>query len=315
MLISGMIVALLGIIFLLLFVAIEWTLQWLVQRKTLRARLKGGNKHTPSVQRPSSSTKLMLSVMKHLEQLLHSLQIPLKGNQLFSTLLGLFIGGMLLGSWLLGTWKGALLLGAMIAALPYLVLRFILVHRRLEAQIDFLPALESFYQCYLITGERQIKVALARLIEEKVMTGAMKRIFEQLYRNLSVLEDDDESLELFAHALGHLWADYFVQMLKVAMSEGVSISGSLKELISDMRAARRANEQERHRLLEIRIANFTPLLFLALFVGINVYYNREQSIQYYVHDPNGREMLLHMFVMIFLSFLMGLYLSRKKLND
>src|SRR5690606_32722341 len=158
-----MIVALLCIIFLLLFVAIEWTLQWLVQRKTLRARLKGGNKHhTLSVQRPSSSTKLMLSVMKHLEQLLHSLQIPLKGNQLFSTLLGLFIGGMLLGSWLLGTWKWALLLGAMIAALPYLVLRFILVHRRLEAQIDFLPALESFYQCYLITGERQIKVALAR---------------------------------------------------------------------------------------------------------------------------------------------------------
>lgn len=316
MLISGIIVGLLGIIFLLLFVAIEWTLQLLVQRKTLRARLKGGRMLTPSyVQRSSSSAKLMLSIMKHLEQLMHSLRIPLKGNQMFSTLLGLFIGGMLLGSWMLGTWKGALLLGAMIAALPYLVLRFILVHQRLEAQIDFLPALESFYQCYLITGERQIKVALARLMEEKVMTGAMKRIFEQLYRNLSVLEDDDESLELFAHALGHVWADYFVQMLKVAMSEGVSISGSLKELISDMRAARRANEQERHRLLEIRIANFTPLLFLALFVGINVYYNREQSIQYYIHDPNGREMLLHMFVMIFLSFLMGLYLSRKKMND
>jgi len=291
-------------------------MQLLLQRKTLRARLKGGRVITPKTrQHTGSSAKLMLAINKHLEQLMHSLRLPLKGEQMFSALLGLFMGGLLLGSWIFGTWKGALLLGAMIAALPYLVLRLLLVHRRLEAQIDFLPALESFYQCYLITGERQIKVALARLIEEKVMTGAMKRIFEQLYRNLSVLDDDDESLELFAHALGHIWADYFVQMLKVAMSEGVSISGSLKELISDMRAARRANEQERHRLLEIRIANFTPLLFLTLFIGINLYYNREQSIQYYVHDANGREMLLHMFVMIFLSFLMGLYLSRKKMND
>jgi len=316
MVINGIVVALLSVIFLLLFVVIEWSIQLMLQRKTLRSRLKRGRIPTIRAnQRSDSLAKLMQAVKKHLEQLMHSLRLPLKGDHMFSVLLGLFIGGLLLGSWIFGTWKGALLLGAMIAALPYLVLRMLLVHRRLEAQIDFLPAIESFYQCYLITGERQIKVALARLIEEKVMTGAMKRIFEQLYRNLSVLEDDDESLELFAHALGHIWADYFVQMLKVAMSEGVSISSSLKELIGDMRAARRANEQERHRLLEIRIANFTPLLFLALFIGINVYYNREQSIQYYVHDANGREMLLHMFVMIFLSFLMGLYLSRKKMND
>lgn len=316
MLINGIVAILLSVIFLLLFIVIEWSIQLVLQRKTLRARLKSGKAITAKASHSTSGTaKRLLAVKKHLEQLMHSLRLPLKGDHMFSALLGLFIGGLLLGSWIFGTWKGALLLSAMIAALPYLVLRLLLVHRRLEAQIDFLPALESFYQCYLITGERQIKVALARLIEEKVMTGAMKHIFEQLYRNLSVLEDDDESLELFAHALGHIWADYFVQMLKVAMSEGVSISSSLKELIGDMRAARRANEQERHRLLEIRIANFTPLLFLALFIGINMYYNREQSIQYYVHDAGGREMLLHMIVMIFLSFLMGLYLSRKRMND
>ena len=142
----------------------------------------------------------------------------------------------------------------------------------------------------------------------------MKGIFEQLYRNLCVRDNDEESLDIFAHSLGHIWADYFVQMIKVALQEGVSISSSLKQLIQDMRAARRANEQERHQLLEIRIANFTPILFLLLFIVINFKYNREQSLYYYFHDQSGREMILHMITMIFLSFLMGIYLSRKKMG-
>lgn len=315
MLIDGIAVGLLVMIFFLLFVVMDWSMQLILQKQTLRTRLRsGGRQPLQSKEKAVRGSRVIQMLKKHFDQLLHSVRVPLKGDALFSMLAGLMIGGLLLGSWIFGTWKGALLLGAMIAGTPYLVMRLLLVHKRLEAQIDFLPALEAFYQCYLITGERQIKVALARLMEEKMMTGSMRRIFEQLYRNLSVLEDDDESLELFAHALGHIWSDYFVQMLKVAMHEGVTISGSLKELISDMRAARRSNEQERHRLLEIRIANFTPLLFFGLFVGINLYYNREHAIQYYIYDAGGREMLLHMFVMIFLSFIMGLYLSRKKLN-
>lgn len=328
-----LVLGLLAIIFLLLFIMTDRAFQFMLERYTLRNRLRQGkgmvagfqrlplsNKANLSLEREVLSAaaklgqgKLLRAMNKHMNQLMHSLRLPLRGDYVLTSLVALGVGGLLLGYWLFGTMQGMLLLGAMIALLPYLVLRLLLVHRRLEAQIDFLPALEAFYQCYLITGERQIKVALARLIEEKQITGSMKRIYEQLYRNLSVLESDEESLQLFAYALGHVWADYFVQMLRVAMSEGVSISSSLRELIGDMRAARRANEQERHRLLEIRIANFTPLLFLALFVGINFYYNREQSIQYYFYDVSGREMMLHMMVMIFLSFLMGLYLSRKKL--
>lgn len=334
MLTRPLVLGLLAIVFLLLFILLDWAFQFMLERKTLRDRLRQGKGAAASVQRfPLSGGtiispereagttiarpgkgKLLRAMNKHMDQLMHSLRLPLRGDYMLTSLVALGLGGLLLGYWLFGTIQGMLLLGAMIAALPYLVLRLLLVHRRLEAQIDFLPALEAFYQCYLITGERQIKVALARLIEEKQIMGSMKRIYEQLYRNLSVLESDEESLQLFAYALGHVWADYFVQMLRVAMSEGVSISGSLRELIGDMRTARRANEQERHRLLEIRIANFTPLLFLALFIGINFYYNREQSIQYYFNDAGGREMLLHMMVMIFLSFLMGLYLSRKKLS-
>lgn len=40
MLINGIVVALLSVIFLLLFVVIEWSMQLVLQRKTLRARLK-----------------------------------------------------------------------------------------------------------------------------------------------------------------------------------------------------------------------------------------------------------------------------------
>ncbi|UJF32545.1 hypothetical protein [Paenibacillus hexagrammi] len=37
---------------------------------------------------------------------------------------------------------------------------------------------------------------------------------------------------------------------------------SLKELVSDMRKAQRSDQVERNKLLEIRIANFTPIFFL-----------------------------------------------------
>jgi len=313
--INTVLLMLLSLIFLLLFFVTDWILQSIVERNKLHARLRHGRSIGKAVDtRRRKSSKLLSAVNKHMNQLIHSLRLPIQGDQLLTLLIALGIGGMLLGYWIFNTPQGMLLLGAMLALLPYLILRMLLIQKRMEAQLDFLPALEAFYQCYLITGERQVKVALARLIEEKVMTGVMKRVFEQLYRNLSVMESDEEGLQLFSHALGHRWADYFVQMLHVAMNEGVSISNSLRELIRDMRDARAANEQERHRLLEIRIANFTPLLFLALFVGINFYYNREQSIYYYFYDSGGREMLLHMLVMIFLSFLMGLYLSRKKLG-
>lgn len=260
------------------------------------------------------SRKWLTYLSKHLDQLLETLQVSISGQRLLYMLISVAVVGAILGWSLFQDVKGIVLCASMLAGLPYICLRMLLVHRRIGAQIDFLPAVELFYQCYLITGERQIKVTLAKVIEERRISGPMKSIFEQLYRNLSVRDNDEESLQIFAHALGHIWADYFVQMLRVSMYEGVSITKSLKQLIADMRAARRANELERHKLLEIRIANFTPILFLLLFIVINFRFNKEQSIYYYFHEPAGREMILQMIVMIFLSFLMGLYLSRKKMS-
>ncbi|HTG70328.1 MAG TPA: hypothetical protein VL921_13750 [Candidatus Udaeobacter sp.] len=249
----------------------------------------------------------------HLSELLETLGLKITPAA-FACLSGLLLlAGVASGGIFFQTAKGILLFGGLLGSLPYTSLRAMLVHRRMQTQMDFLPAVELFYQCYLVTGERQVRIALQRTVEERRLLGPMQSVFEQLYRNLSVRGDDEASLRLLAASLGHLWADYFVNILRVALVEGVPISDSLKELLTDMRKARRANEQERNRLLEIRVANFSPILFLALFIGINLRYNKDNSYFYYVVDPQGRDMLLNAMMLIFASFLMGLWLSRKKI--
>ncbi|CAM4182162.1 hypothetical protein L1N85_11195 [Paenibacillus alkaliterrae] len=250
---------------------------------------------------------------RHLSELLEALQLKVTPGA-FAYVSGLLLlAGIAAGGLFFQSVKGTLLFGMLLGAMPYTIVRAMLVHRRMQTQMDFLPAVELFYQCYIVTGERQVRIALQRTVEERRLLGPMQTVFEQLYRNLSVRGDDDASLRLLSASLGHLWADYFVNILRVALVEGVTITESLKELLTDMRKARRANEQERNRLLEIRVANFSPLLFLAIYIGINLRYNKENSYYYYVVDPQGRDMLLNAMVLIFASFLMGLWLSRKKM--
>lgn len=209
--------------------------------------------------------------------------------------------------------RAVVLLGAMFALMPYCLLRFRLVNRQMAARTDFLPALELFYQCYLITGRRHIRTSLQKTVEERRLPGEIQSVFDQLYRNLCVKGDDEGSLRRFALAVGHVWAEYFANLLGVALTEGNDISDNLKELIGDMRRSRLDEQAERHRLLEIRLANFSPLLFLLLFLGINFKMDGENSYRYYALDPTGRGMLLNAVLLIFASFLMGIYLSRRKL--
>jgi Flp pilus assembly protein TadB len=201
----------------------------------------------------------------------------------------------------------------MLGWFPYLLLRMRLVSRQMSTRLEFLPAVELFYQCYLVTGCRHARTALQKAVEERRLPGEVHAVFDQLCRHLSVKGDDEESIRRFTLAFGHIWADYFGSILKVALSEGNNVSDNLRELIADMRKAQLANQQERHRLLEIRLANFTPVLFLALFLGINFRMNPDSSYRYYVLDPAGRGMLLNALALLFGSLIMGLYLSRRKL--
>lgn len=76
-----------------------------------------------------------------------------------------------------------------------------------------------------------------------------------------------------------------------------------------MRKAQISEKQERNRLLEIRIANFSPILFLIVFMGVNFKLDAQMAYTYYVLDPEGRDLLLDALLLIFLSFVMGVYLS------
>lgn len=300
------------LLFVLLYVSMYSILQLWDGKRQLRSRL--------TYESPFSAQKLILSRIKlysalrnHMSELLETLRLNIKPNAFLSLSIVLLLTGVVIGGMFFQTAKGTLLFGLVTGFAPYVWLRGLLIHRRMGAQMDFLPAVELFYQCYLVTGESQVRVALQRTVEEKRLLGPMQAVFEQLYRNLSVRGDDETSLRLMAASLGHVWADYFVQILRMSLAEGMSVSDSLRELLGDMRKARRANEQERHRLLEIRVANFTPVLFLALFIGINLRYNKTNSYYYYLQDPQGRDMLLNALLLIFGSFLMGLWLSRKKM--
>lgn len=263
--------------------------------------------------RMTERLKRMDRVYRHLSDLLETLQLKLTPMGLVGCSALLMLAGITAGGLFFQSMKGTLLLGAVFFLLPYTALRTILMQRQMQMQMDFLPSIELFYQCYLVTGGSQIRVALQRTVEEQRLLGPMQSVFEQLYRNLSVRGDDEASLRIFSASLGHVWSDYFANILRVALTEGNPVADSLKELLTDMRKSRRANEQERNKLLEIRIANFTPILFLALFIGINMYYNKSNSYHYYIVDSQGRDMLLNAVLLIFASFLMGLWLSRRKM--
>ncbi|WP_240644630.1 type II secretion system F family protein [Paenibacillus paeoniae] len=300
------------LLFVLLFIVVRSLIDSVEDKRQLRSRL--------TYESPYSLRRMLADRLKsygrvrsHISELLETLRMRLAPDTFLGTSGMLLVGGVVTGGLFFQTAKGGLLFGLIVGFAPYLWLRGLLLHRRMGAQLDFLPAVELFYQCYLVTGERHIRIALQRTIEEKRLLGPMQAVFEQLYRNLSVRGDDEASLRIMGASLGHLWSDYFVQILRVALSEGVPVSESLRELLADMRKARRANEQERHRLLEIRIANFTPILFLVLFIGINLHYNKANAYFYYLQDPQGRDMILNALLLIFGSFLMGLWLSRKKM--
>ncbi|WP_189000767.1 type II secretion system F family protein [Paenibacillus nasutitermitis] len=250
---------------------------------------------------------------RHMCELLESLRLGADPGTIFILTLSLLLGGSSAGLLLFQSLKGTILLGTVMGALPYTLLRMLLIHQQMKTRIDFLPAVELFYQCCLVSGGKQIRTALQRTVEEKRLLGPMQAVFEQLYRNVSVRGDDEASLRIFAASLGHVWADYFVNIVRAGLAEGHPIADNLKDLITDMRKARRANQQERNKLLEIRMANFSPVLFLGLFLAINFHYTPETAYLYYIADPKGRDLLLNAIVLIFVSFVMGLWLSRKKM--
>jgi hypothetical protein len=302
----------LSALFVLLFVALQQVFSMQSGRANARSRLR--YRREGGIQ--AGSRQLigrLASPDGHLALLLDSVRWQLSPSAFVILSLVLTLTGLAGGTLAVHSVKGAVLSAVLLGGLPYLTLRFVLSQRQLQSRVEFLPAVELFYQSYLTTGGKQVRIALGRTVEEKRLMGPLQPVFEQLYLNLSVKGDDEASLRIFVAALGHLWGEYFANLLRVALAEGYSIESNLKALIGDMRQAQRSDQIERNRLLEIRLANFSPVLFLALFLGINFHYNPDGSYAYYLADPKGRDMLLNAAALIFASFLMGIYLSRRRM--
>lgn len=217
--------------------------------------------------------------------------------------------GMWLGLFFFLSLKGVIIMVAVLAGIPYLWLRMRLLTLQSKTRLEFLPAVEVFYQQYLLLEGRNVRNILHQLLLEQRMRYPMRTIFEQLDRNLSAHRSVEESLQIFALSLGHRWGQYFVNILRASIQEGAKIDENLRELITDMRKAQISEKQERNRLLEIRIANFSPILFLIVFMGVNFKLDAQMAYTYYVLDPEGRDLLLDALLLIFLSFVMGVYLS------
>lgn len=307
--------ALLVVLFALLYLFSKIGIVLALDRLTLSRNLRSG----ANAKTASPDTLLARSgvpfgkVYTHLADRMAALGWRIGPDRFVRISCALGIFGAMAGYALFQTPRSSLLLGAVLAITPYAILGMRMVNRQMATRLEFLPAVELFYQCYLVTGCRHIRTALQKTVEERRLPTEVQFVFEQLYRNLAVRENDESSLRRFALSFGHRWAEYFVSILKVALSEGNNVAENLKELISDMRKAQLEDHLERNRLLEIRIANFTPAVFLALFLFINFRLNPEGSYRYYFLDAGGRSMLLNAVVLLFGSLMMGLYLSKRKM--
>ncbi len=304
--------SLIALLFLLFYISIRFGMSFLTERQTRKRRLRSYREDAWN-SRLSRRLERLGRPYGHLADLLHALGWKLGPGGFAALSLAMGLSGVAAGALLFQSSRAVLLLLAMLGCLPYTALRMALVSRQMATRLEFLPAVELFYQSYLVTGCRHVRTALQKTVEERRLGGRVQFAFDQLHRNLSVRGGNDVSIRRFTLSFGHVWADYFGSILKVSLEEGHNVAPNLRELIADMRKSQLDNEAERHRLLEIRLANFTPVLFLALFLGINFRLNPDASYRYYVQEPGGRGMLLNAVVMLFVSFLMGLILSRRKL--
>lgn len=284
----------------------------MMRRSKLRARLVFPKRRQSKLDRFEAKLQHS-SLYRNTATMLEAIKPSFKVKPFIQLTLLMLLFGAFAGSLAFATLKGVIVLGLIAGASPYALLRMMLVNKQMKARIDFLPALEVFYQHYVLSQQKNIRIVLATVLKEQRMMYPIQSLFAQLERNLSTQRNTDECLHIFSMSFGHIWASYFVNMLRVGIQEGIDISSNLQQLTSDMRKAQRSDQAERNKLLEIRIANFTPLIFLIVFLAVNFNINFNNAYEYYVLDPAGRSMLLDAMLLIFASFLMGIYLSIKRL--
>lgn len=301
--------ALCSLLFLLLYLSIRHLGVAAVKVRTARARLASGRNG-----RPVLKWLWLRRVADHLNDMMEATRFLRSMGAFLAWTVILTLAGMVAGVWVFRSLRGVCVVGAVLGLLPYLVLRMRLISSRLKTRLEFLPAVEIFYQQMALASKPNIRLVLDEALSNNRLLYPIKPVFEQLHRNLSAgAGSTEDALRIFSLELGHVWADYFANMLRMAIQEGTDISSNMKELIEDMRRAQLYDQKARNRLLEIRLASFSPMVFLILFIAINLKLNYDNTVRAYFLEAEGRDMLLQALVLQFCSFLMGIYLSMRRM--
>jgi hypothetical protein len=296
------------LLFLLLFISIRQLGLALLGRHAARSRLSPERK-----QEAAQAGGLLHPVNRHIQDLLEVTRIIPASGVFWTVTLLLALAGIVCGIFVFQSFRGVAVLVPICTLMPYVMLRLRLISLQLRTRLEFLPAVEVFYQQVLLTDQPNIRNTLQAVVAGERLLYPVKASFEQLHRNLSAGRAIEDALRVFRLEHGHVWGDYYVSMLRMAIQDGVGIASNLKELIEDMRRAQLYDQKARNRLLEIRLASFSPVLFLGLFMTVNFKLNYENSLRFYLHSADGRNMLLNAILLIFGSFIMGIYLSMKRM--
>jgi Flp pilus assembly protein TadB len=299
--------ALCVLLFLLIFLCIRYlgiaAIRVRSSRSKLAANRKGSVFHLPYGARLDG----------HLSDLMAATRFFQSTGMFLTITLIMALLGVVTGIWVFRSFRGVWILTAVLGMVPYLLLRFRLISRQLKTRLEFLPAVEVFYQQAALSARPNMRNVLQTVVSGDRLLYPIKPSFDQLQRSMTAGRSTEDALRIFTVELGHVWADYFANMLRMGMEEGVDITPNLKELIDDMRRAQLYDQKARNRLLEIRLASFSPVLFLILFLSINFKLNYDNAVQFYFMNPEGRNMLLHALLLMFGSFLMGIYLSMRRM--
>lgn len=296
------------LLFMLLFITLRRLGLALGSRHAARSRLSAGKR------KPVRSRIIFpsLPLRRHLQDMMEVTRFFTTVSAFATCCMLFLLAGMILGVFFFQSLKGVAVLGAVCGIAPYVVLRMKLLSRQLRTRLQFLPAAEVFYQQLLLTEHPNIRNVLQAVIAEDRLAYPVKPSFQQLQRNLSAGREPEDALRIFELEHGHIWARYFANLMRLALQEGLNMASGLKELIDDMRRAQLFDQKARNRLLEIRLASFSPAFFLALFMGVNLKLNYENSVRFYFYSPEGKNMLLNAVVLMFGSLLLGIYLSIRR---
>lgn len=300
------------LLWLSLYICIVQLGKALLLRRVMRSRLMYRHRRSKWV-RTLMKRWQQSPAYNHVAHMMETLGLPLTVQRFFQLTALMFVLGTLLGSLLFMNVKGVLFASIMFSASPYVILRMLIVNKQMKMRLDFLPAVEVFYQYYVLSAQKNLRSVLNDLLQEERLMYPIAAPFAQLAKNLATQREVEATFHVFSLSFGHRWGRYFITMLRVALDEGVDISADLQQLITDMRQAQRTDQMERNKLLEIRIANFSPIVFLVIFVFINFKMNDAQAYHYYFVDQGGKNLMLDALFLIFASFVMGLWLSIKRL--